>query len=786
MRTASLLRFWIVLAFGASAEQVVFDADKPDDPHGLQLVQDIGTEPRYHKIGDLPVVSPPALSSDNCAPQGLAFHVPDDFPAGVSDVYLVVEHLDVVLDLIRVSYRAASAGKGIHAEDGLYAEAAALAGYISLGANTPRRALFHLSRLVFGGLSTKSADFKIFGVEGIRRVLLKTSLEDGEAEAVASEIPYQMSARVSLSQPMQLVMSVGADAKTPEGLSDSLKTMRELCPFAAALGFNGVESYVKWNFVESEKGRFDWSFYDAVVEEAGRYGLKWFPLLIAGSAYTLPAWYHDSPENVGFVCLEHGKGNNIQTIFCENQTPHVQRFLAEFGKHYEPGGRLLGVRLGPSGNFGESQYPAGGNWGYAGETEHIHIGWWAGDAHAAKHFAAWLRARYESIETLNKAWNDRYTQWNEVKCFIPQFAESARKRKDFVDWYMGAMTDWCERWALWAREAMPNTPIYQSAGGWGFVESGTDFTDQTQSMSKIGGGIRATNETDSYAQNFQVTRMMSSAARFYGVPFGSEPAGFNSAKGVASRIYNILVNNGQHLFFYYPNVLNHESIQTWLELAPLLDARAEPVIDVAVLYPDTQSKLDDGVFRNLYASSFYQRIGALRPHLDFDFCSERMVLEGALSRYKVLILAWSPTVEATALDTIDRWVRDGGTVLCMYWNRLPLQTVEEDQSVQTRWLNGDTGRGRAVMINEDREPPHRFADRVKQELLAFEGLDPLTEMMLRTEKPTEVYVSALKTGSLAILNYSDAEAEVRVPDQPPCAIAPYRIKIIPIAPAQQK
>src|SRR5690606_11534809 len=132
---------------------------------------------------------------------------------------------------------------------------------------------------------------------------------------------------------------------------------------------------------------------------------------------------------------------------------------------------------------------------------------------------------------------------------------------------------------------------------------------------------------------------------------------------------------------------------------------------------------------NLYASSFYQRIAALRPHLDFDYCSERMVLDDALDRYKVLVLAWSPTVEADTLAAIERWVAEGGTVLVNYWDRSPLQTVEGDRSVLNRWLRGDAGKVKAVLIEEDREPPARFADRVRQELLAMENLHPHTQAM---------------------------------------------------------
>ena len=60
-----------------------------------------------------------------------------------------------------------------------------------------------------------------------------------------------------------------------------------------------------------------------------------------------------------------------------------------------------------------------------------------------------------------------YESFERVHTFLPETAVTRRKRLDFADWYMGAMSDWCERWAIWAREALPNTVIHQSSGGWG-------------------------------------------------------------------------------------------------------------------------------------------------------------------------------------------------------------------------------------------------------------------------------------------------------------------------------
>jgi len=747
------------------AEDLVYVMGNPALSRGLELVVDPG---------------PPIRATDYFRRAALSFRVGPGFPRSAERAYLLIEYLDQGIGCMQVTFDSARQARSSSPEDDpAYTQPSDQAGFTTLDTGKVRHAVFRLDKPGFQHRQRGGADIRIEGLHVLRRLQLSASLPSGEWERARSEIPVMVTPRLTLSRPVQLVLSVGADTQTRSDLARGLANMNELCPMARLLGFTGIESYVKWNFVELEKAQFDWSYYDAVVSAARRFGLRWFPLLIVGSAYALPEWFHDSPLNEGFVCLEHRLRNDIQTIYSENQTPFVQNFLKAFGAHYEPMDVLLGVRLGPSGNYGESQYPAGGNWGYKWQKQHIHIGWWAGDRSAPPHFRRFLRGKYPSVDALNRAWDENYRSFDDVEPFVAQFAETKRKRKDMVDWYMGAMTDWCERWALWARDAMPNTEIYQSAGGWGFVESGTDFTDQTRSMARTRGGIRATNETDSYAQNFYATRMMSSAARFYRVAFGTEPASFGSARGVAARIFNILVNDGQHLFFYFPNLLhNDQAVDKWLELAPLLDRREKPFVEVAALYPDTKSKLDDGVFRHLHAFAFNARVAALRPHLDFDFCSEQMVRDGALAAYKALLFLWSDVVESDVLDAIDRWVRDGGTVVYPYWNRMPLGTVEDDYAVYNRWLRSETGRGRVIFYRGDREPPERYASFIQSELARMKGLDARTKRMLSVRKPSEVYVSVLESGTLAILNYRNDATRVEIPGMAPLTIDPYSIRLV--------
>ncbi len=760
-----MLSLLVVVVGCATAYGQTFDIREGETHEdGISLVNAADRPVERDTVSGVDVLRPGA-NPDYFSRRGIVFRV-DRAPSEPSDgVFLVINHQDAGIALIDATAT-------------FNGEAAAItpvAGYTALDTGTPRRALFAMPSPPRPGTR-----IEVFGVHALTGIAIVPGDDSSLVDAVENEIPETVQPHLALQRPLQLVTTAGVDSKRDRDVDETLAAMRELSPVVHALGFTAVESYVKWNTVEPQKGTFDWSYYDAIVAEAQRHDLKWFPLLIVGSAYALPNWFYASDENVGFVCLEHGKRNNIQSIFTDFQPPHVRRFLNAFGQHYGSPDALLGVRLGPSGNFGESQYPAGGNWGFRGEREHIHIGWWAGDDYAARRLQDYLRARYADIAALDKAWDETYDSFDDIQPFIAQFAENPRKRKDFVDWYMDAMTDWCEDWAVWARDAMPDTAIYQSSGGWGFVESGTDFTDQTRSMAKVHGGIRATNETDSYAQNFYATRMMTSAARFYGVPFGSEPAGYGSARGLVARLYNIIVNNGQHLFYYHSNLLdNDQAVGKWLKYAPLLDQRDEPFIEVAALYPDTMGKLDDAVFRNLYAFTFNARVAVLRPKLDFDFCSERMVLDGALARYKVLLLLWNQTIEEAPLNKLDEWVRGGGIVLVAQWRSQPITTVEGDRSVFNRWQRGDTGHGRVVFVPDDREPPHRVADAMAEELLTLDVLDSRTIRMVQTEKPSEAYVSALRNGSYAVLNYGDDPAIVTIPGMKPIELEPYSIAITP-------
>lgn len=630
-----------------------------------------------------------------------------------------------------------------------------------------------LRRAVYEYTAPASKSFQVTGLDYLKAV----SITDEEP---AKEQTPLVEPAVKFRIPSERVSSVPGDANSPDKVQDALAGIRNQAPLLRALGFNGVETYVRWGYVERQRGTYDWGFYDAILNEIEKHGLQWFPMLLAGSGYALPAWLHDGKDNYGFKCLEHGIVHDTQSIFHPFQTEYASKFIAEFGKRYGNRKSLLGIRLGPSGDYGEAQYPAKGP-GYGFRQAHTHIGYWAGDDLAQAAFREHLKKQYGGdIAKLNTAWEARHASFDGIRPFLPETALTRRQRVDFADWYMGAMSDWCEKWAIWSRAALPNTRIHQSSGGWGPVQIGTDYSYQARSMAKVKGGIRLTNEADDFADNFTITRMASSAARFYGAELGYEPGGYGSMRGVMARLYNTVTTGAVHLFYYIGNLsANDQATDAWVRNAHMLDERAKPVIDVATFYPDTALKLDDEVLRYRWASTYFTAARTLRETVDFDYASEQMILDGALDRYKVLLFLWGAVTEKAVLERMDQWVRNGGTLVFSPRPRGNPITVEGDQSISQKWVAGDTGKGRVVVWHGDLIPTLEYAGFVKDMLLKMPSVNPRIKEALRMEKPATVYWSVLENGKLALLNFDGRVAAVRLTNGTSVLMPPYEPRLVP-------
>jgi len=466
----------------------------------------------------------------------------------------------------------------------------------------------------------------------------------------------------------------------------------------SALGFTSVEQYVTWATVEGEaEGVFDFSHWDRQVETLKRHGLKWVPFLIAGPAYSLPSWFRHSDGHFGAVCLEHRLPSKIQSIFDRSFDRHIARFLAAFADRYRDAGVIEALLLGITGDFGEAIYPVTGTaWTQvAPGPYHTHPGYWCGDPLAEAQFREAMLARYDGdLAALNAAWGTTYPDPAAImlpEVAIPEGIEAfradeptppgtfdtatptARRRwLDFIDWYRQSMNDLAATWMRLTREQFPDHPIYLCTGGDAPPQQGAHFGQQSEVAARYGGGVRITNENSNYPRNFAFTRWVTSAGRFHGAYTGIEPAGGVNDLGVTCRIFNAAVCGARNLHFYAPNIMHHrETIEAWqanFDDVATLDA----TVDTAFYYPDTSVMLGA-----VTTGAVADQVAILRDLTDLDYVDDQMVGAGALDRYKVLVLARCPVIEAETARRIDAWVQGGGLLVVL--GDEAIETVEGQQ-----------------------------------------------------------------------------------------------------------
>ncbi len=666
-------------------------------------------------------------------------------------------------------------------DNGSYAEPIRQLSFTRLNTGVDRHAYFEFSVPIVNWESSTHVHLRIAGLQYLRSVEATRDISDDTWRQAAEGVPERVTPMVTLQRPIALTCTVGIpDVGNPPSLETALANIREYAPLAKLLGFTSVECFVRWDLIETQPGVFDFSHYDAIVDAIRRHDLKWYPLLVVTSGYSLPPWFFESEENVPLVCLEHGEPCHVPSIWNPANEKHVAKAINAFAAHYEPTGILEAVRLGPSGNFGEAQFPAGAGsaLGYQGRPMHAHIGWWCGDPMAAESFRRFVATRYPTLDALNAAWDVSYASYTEVRPQLPETYRTKQGRLDMTEWYTDSMTRWCDRWATIARRAMPDTPVYQSSGGWGFREAGTDFSAQAQSMARIDGGIRLTNETDSFEQNVYATRLAATAARLSGIGLGYEPAGYHSARGVVARFFTVATTNATNLYTRHSVLFTDPyAVQLWLDNLRVLDQRANPVVDVALFYPETSNQLEDGAFRHLYGWGFNPRAAEIRRRVDVDYLDERLIRAGFLDRYAALVFCWGNVVPQDVLQCVDRWIRAGGAAIFPTYPRGDYTTPDGDASIFRAWERGDTGLGSMSRFMGDMEPITLYGDFVEQCLREVSRLNPWTRAVLDLEHPPQVFFSVLEDGRLVTLNYGEQPATIQADGALVDSLGPYAITI---------
>jgi hypothetical protein len=495
-----------------------------------------------------------------------------------------------------------------------------------------------------------------------------------------------------------------------------------------AIGITSLQSYVYWAEIEKKPGVINFATYDVLVEKLKSHGLKWVPFLILGPYYATPRWFQGSEESVFAKCMEHEQESRIQSIWNPYLPEYVQRFLRLISEHYCGDSVLESIILGISGNWGESLYPSTGCF-YGGF--HTHPGWWCRDKYAIEDFQRYIIQKYGSLKELNISWKSGFQSVSEItmpagksdrqnpplksavsicRKLIPDWLKPLmynirdslllkkdcdvkfgntgpiQQQADFAEWYTGSMTKWVEFWLKLARDYFPNNKIYVATGGNGSPKLGADFSAQVKVASTYDAGIRITNLTDDYPKSFMLSRLVSSASRFYDAYFSTEEALINSPKGITMRLFDAVSSGANGVYFKGligtgtnfctgKNVNAGEPTQGAVNLGRFMKCMqlSKPVIEVAVLFPNTSIAIHSLVLDRIHFSGLQ-----LRNLVDFDLVDENMIADGGLNNYRFLVILDGNLVKKQTMESIINWISDGGIVIVS--GCLNMQTIDEAES----------------------------------------------------------------------------------------------------------
>ncbi len=196
-----------------------------------------------------------------------------------------------------------------------------------------------------------------------------------------------------------------------------------------ACGMDTLRIHATWGTIEKNEGEFDFSYYDHILEEAVKYGLK---ILFTIYLVETPEWvFEKHPDSryisaAGTVWTPHQQADASTGGWpglCLDSEPHratVEHFLKAITEHYRGNEDIIAFDI-----FHEpTEEPA--QQYYQNEWREMIYCYCD---HSKAKFREWLKHKYGSLEELNRVWTRQYQNWEQV-----QPPKSVGMYTDWLDW----------------------------------------------------------------------------------------------------------------------------------------------------------------------------------------------------------------------------------------------------------------------------------------------------------------------------------------------------------------
>ena len=525
----------------------------------------------------------------------------------------------------------------------------------------------------------------------------------------------------------------------------------------AELGFSALQIPVGdfYNRDMDAQGNADWRQLEDNLEILRRHGLR--AVLVAGYHW-IPPWMRDDVRAVPLRCLQHDREIPIFSLWSSFTYEWIATCTAALADHLQ--GNLEGIEaihVSLYGDFGEAIFPAGMldvqtpcDTREPGEKYHNHGDFWCNDPCARADYVEFLRERSGSVSM--SGLDDVAAP--ELFPVSPQEQGSNRRWLDFVDWYHAGMTHYAHKVVETFRRYFPSEELVIYLGGG--VEPhrhGQDNTALPKAMKSVQATIRSTASSArilarqvlgtpdtlalSFQQNYPIVKRIAAACRHYDVPLWLEPPyppGLE-APAVVARIFEA-VSCGATGYLEWTRTLQRQQ-KVYSQYVQMLTYQ-QPVVDVAVYFPilSHRSEID-----SILPEPFWSSAAQYRRVTDFDVVDDRLIRDGALSRYAILAIPQIDLIEQDVFDCLTRWVDAGGIVVAQDCG--PIHTPESSGRDQREWfgVSADTnllsGTVTGVFSGTMLTPAVR-SHLGNRPLLVFDKLTDAGESMLSTPAGTAI------------------------------------------------
>ncbi len=464
----------------------------------------------------------------------------------------------------------------------------------------------------------------------------------------------------------------------------------------ADYGFNMVKFWVQWRWNNPAEDKFYFDDIDELMNLAHKYNLR---VMLNTIFDVAPPWIYSKYEDASMITLSGRKiGPQTQPHrqigglgYCFNNekvTEYQFKFLRETIKRYKnhPALEIWNVGSEPELTSSMAEMRA-----YADDAKKI------GDMlcycnNCKNKFRLWLKNKYKNLDKLNEAWNRNYNSFDDTE--IPLTRNTFN---DLIDWRMFFVYTVGEnvkrRFEIANEEDNGKHPLMCHHV---FIQ-GFPVTSTANDPWNVGqyGDLHGFTQMDDAAM-IDILRscakdkpvISSEMLMLYGYTLDL-PKSIDE-NDIKRLIFSGISGNLKGFIFwqYRPEILGREApawgltyldgsetpwLKSYSEIGKVLQKNAEfllgakpPDAEIALFYnPENQifSWASTGNEKNATDSLLGFHRALYEKNYNIDFIHPRE-FPSVLQKYKVLIIPFPYVLNKKIADVIEKWVRDGGVLIC--------------------------------------------------------------------------------------------------------------------------